>query len=151
MSFCPRRIFQRLIRLCWRGLCQRAARRILCNDRSRFERLPTRAQFVFNLGFPVKCLHWIIVIVGIGLISLRPIVPQIDAPETAYNESDSPVDLATPVVVGINLTMPGEKLRLIPAEERVSCKPGITRREVSLKPGMSDSHSWLTLLCKFLC
>ena len=106
---------------------------------------------MFQLGRPVKCLRWIIVILGIGLISLTPIVPRPDTPETAYNESDTPVSLAKPVVIGRHLTMPSGKLRAIPKEQWGSWEPGIKTHEVALKPGMRDSHSRLSLLCKFLC
>jgi hypothetical protein len=99
----------------------------------------------------VKCLHWIIVILGIGLVSLAPITHRPDAPETAYDETDTPVSLTRPDVVGLNLTMPSEKLGATPTEQWGSWEPDITTHEVALKPGVRDSQSRLSLLCKFLC
>lgn len=104
-----------------------------------------------NLGRPVKCLHWIIVILGMGLVSLAPIIPRVDVPETVYDETDVPVNLATPVVVGTSLTKPNEKLGTIREEQVESWQPDIATHDVASKPGVDDSHSLLCVLCKFLC
>jgi len=106
---------------------------------------------VLNLGRPVKCLQWIIVILGIGLVSLAPILPRVDAPETVYDETDTPVNLATPAVVGTNLTKPRETLPAIREEQPEWWEPHIATHEVAPKLGMRDSHSLLSRLCKFLC
>jgi hypothetical protein len=99
----------------------------------------------------MKYLRWIIVILGIGLVSLAPIVPRVDAPETPYDEAETPVNLDTPAVVGINLRTPSATLGAIPRERREWWEPGIATHEVALKPGMRDSRSLLSLLCQFLC
>jgi hypothetical protein len=99
----------------------------------------------------MKYLRWIIVTLGIGLVSLAAIVPRVDVPETPYDEADAPVNLATPVVVGINLRTPSMTLGAIPRERQEWWEPGIATHEVALKPGMRDSRSLLSLLCKFLC
>jgi hypothetical protein len=105
---------------------------------------------VSKLGRPVKCLHWIIVILAIGVVSLAPIVPRVDAPETVYNETDTPVNLATPVVVGTSFTKPSEKPAAIGEERGRSREPYIAHA-MGPEPGVRDSRSPLSLLCKFLC
>ena len=98
----------------------------------------------------MKCLHWIIVILAIGLVSLAPIVPRLDAPETVYNETDTPVNLATPVVVGTGFTKPSEKPAAI-GEERAGSREPYSAHAMEPESGVRDSHSLLTLLCTHLC
>ena len=86
-----------------------------------------------------------------GLVSVALIQPRVDDPETPYDETDTSANLAIPVVVGMNVTIPSEKLGAIPREQRQLRKPGVTTHESVLKPGMRDSHSLLSLLCTFLC
>jgi hypothetical protein len=102
-------------------------------------------------GRPLKCLQWMVVILGISLVSLAPIIPRVDLPETVYDETDTPVNLATPVAVGTNLTKPREKLPANREEKRGWWEPHIATHEAAPKLGMRDSHSVLSLLCKFLC
>jgi hypothetical protein len=74
-----------------------------------------------------------------------------DAPETAYNETDTPVNLTTPIVARTNLVMPTWHLVAIPREQRVWWKPGTAMYGVTLKPRMRASHSLLNLLCELRC
>jgi hypothetical protein len=99
----------------------------------------------------VKCLHRIIVILGVALVTLAPIVCRVDAPENAYDETDTPFSLFTPVIVGTNLTSPEESIGAIREEQLQSPEFDIATHEVTPKPGMYNSHSLLILLCKFLC
>ena len=45
----------------------------------------------------MKYLYWMIVIFGIMQISVSLVVSQFDDPETQYDESEAPVNLAYPV------------------------------------------------------
>jgi hypothetical protein len=54
----------------------------------------------------MKCLRWAIVIFGVCVIFLTSIVPRVDSPETAYNETDAPTNLTTPLVAQPNLVTP---------------------------------------------
>ena len=102
-------------------------------------------------GCAVKCLHWIIVILGVSLFAVAPIVTRVDAPETAYDETDAPVNLATPIAVGINFILPNDRRGTISREQPGSPQSASKPHEVALTPGMHDSHSLLSLLCTFLC
>jgi hypothetical protein len=99
----------------------------------------------------MKLLRWTIVIVGVSFVFLVPIVPQVDAPETAYDETDTPINLTTPLVARTNFVGHTGHYVAIPREKRVRWTPGAAMYEVRLKPAMRTSHSLLNLLCKLLC
>jgi hypothetical protein len=106
---------------------------------------------VSNLGFCMKYIRWTIVIVGVWFVSMSSIVPRFDAPETAYNETDTPVNLTTPLVARTNLVMPAGHSVVISREQRVWREPGTTMFTVAPKPARRVSHSLLDLLCTLLC
>jgi hypothetical protein len=99
----------------------------------------------------VRRLRCAVVVFGIYFVALSSIVPRVDSPETAYDESDAPVNLTTPLVARTNLVMPTGHFVVIPREQRVSSERATARNVVTLRPGMCISHSLLTFLCTLLC
>jgi hypothetical protein len=99
----------------------------------------------------MKYLRWTIVIFGVCFVSLSSIVPRVDSPETAYNETDAPVNLTTPLVTQPNLVTPTVHSVVIPREQRVWWEPVTAMCVVTLKRGIRVSHSLLDLLCTLLC
>jgi hypothetical protein len=99
----------------------------------------------------MKCLRWAIVIFGVCVIFLTSIVPRVDSPETAYNETDAPTNLTTPLVAQPNLVTPTVHSVVIPREERGWREPVTAMHVVRPKPGIRVSHSLLDLLCTLIC
>jgi hypothetical protein len=99
----------------------------------------------------MKCLRWTIVIAAVLFVCLSSIIPRVDSPETAYNETNAPVNLTTPPVARTNVIVPAGHFVAIPREQRVSWEPGTTVHGVSLRPVKRVSHSLLDLHCSLLC
>jgi hypothetical protein len=99
----------------------------------------------------MRFLRWAIVIVGVSFVSLALIVPKVDAQETAYNETETPVNLTTPFVARTNSVAPIGHAVAIPKEQRVRRKPGTAAYGVKAQARMRASHSLLNLLCQLLC
>ncbi|HSZ03024.1 MAG TPA: hypothetical protein VK788_26245 [Terriglobales bacterium] len=99
----------------------------------------------------MRLLRWAIVIVGVSFVSLASIVPKVDAQETAYDETDTPVNLTTPFVARTNFVAPVGHPVAIPKEQRVWSTPGTAMYGVTLRPRMRASYSLLNLLCELLC
>jgi hypothetical protein len=106
---------------------------------------------VGDVGVPMRLLRWAIVIVGVSFVSLASIVPKVDAQETAYNETDTPVNLTTPFVARTSLVAPIGHAVAIPKEQRVWSTPGTAMYGVTLQPRMRASYSLLNLLCQLIC
>ena len=99
----------------------------------------------------MRYLRWAIVIFGVCFVSLSSIIPRVDSPETAYDETDAPVNLTTPLVARPNLVTPTVHSVVIPREQRVWWEP-VTAMDVARpKLGIRVSHSLLDLLCALLC
>jgi hypothetical protein len=99
----------------------------------------------------MKYLRWTIIIVGVLFVCLSSIVPRVDSPETAYNETDTPTNLTTPLVARPNLVTPTVDSVTLPQEQRVRWEPVAAIHRVTLKLGIRVSHSLLDLLCTLLC
>jgi hypothetical protein len=99
----------------------------------------------------MKYLRWTIVIFGVCFVCLSSIVPRVDSPETAYNETDAPANLATPAVAQPNPVTPTVHSVVIPREQRAWWEPVAATRLVTLKLKVRVSHSLLDLLCTLLC
>jgi hypothetical protein len=100
----------------------------------------------WSLGvLSVKRLHWAIVVFGMCAVSILSIAPQADAPETPYNESETPFSFILPVRVN-NVIRPlkicvAHFVRRFPAH--VDHKRSATR-------AMCPSESHLSFLTKTL-
>jgi hypothetical protein len=99
----------------------------------------------------MKYLRWTIVIFGVCFVSLSSIVPPVDSPETAYNETDAPANLATPLVARPNLVTPAAHSVVIPREQQGWWEPVTAMQVVTLRLGIRVSHSLLDLLWTLLC
>jgi hypothetical protein len=99
----------------------------------------------------MKPLRWTIAILEISFVCLALIVPRVDDPATAFDETDSPVNVTTPLVARTNLVLPAGHSVAIPRERRARWKPCTTIYGLTLEPGICSSHSLLSLLCKLLC
>ena len=65
----------------------------------------TRKLFVVPWGrISVQRLRWILVFLLLGVAAFVSVVPRVDLPETAFNEADAPLTLATPARPNIQLT-----------------------------------------------
>jgi hypothetical protein len=104
-----------------------------------------------NLGLCMKYLRWTIVIFGVCFVCLSAIVPRVDSPETAYNETDAPVNLTTSLAAQPNLVTPTVHSVVIPREQREGWEPVTAMHVVTLERGIRVSHSLLDLLCTLLC
>jgi hypothetical protein len=98
----------------------------------------------------VKYLRSMIIILGITFVSLSSMASRVDDPETAYNETDVPVNVTTPFVVRSNPVIPNRHIVII-TRQQLWCEPATAILAVTSKPDRRASHSLLNLLCKLLC
>jgi hypothetical protein len=113
--------------------------------------LARRVLCLTTWGVIVKRLRWI-AILGLSFVSLVSIIPRVDAPETAFDETDTPVNLTIPLVVRAVFRVPAGHSSGIPRTQRVWCKPGTTMNRTTLKPmDRGGSRSLLNFLCTLLC
>lgn len=93
------------------------------------------------------------VLLLLGAMICVSVIPQTDLPETSYNEVDTPVNQAPPVIRGVRLVRPSitpvilskqvcEALRDLTAQGHERKSPGIAVRR--------DPHSLQDLLCTLL-
>lgn len=80
-------------------------------------------------------------------------IPQTDLPETSYNESDTPVNQSTPVVLGVRFVRPAPLLIVLPKralhEEWHFSVPADDESSPSILVRI-DSHALRSLLCTLL-
>jgi len=102
----------------------------------------------------VKYLRWTIVVFGIFRISVLSIAAPVDDPATAYNETDTPVNLTISVsitrIARPNLIM-GEHPVTISRGQRECCDGSPTMYAITAKRALPVSYSPLNLLCTLLC
>jgi hypothetical protein len=101
----------------------------------------------------VKRLHLILVLFLLGAAVCVFAVPRQDLPETTFNEADTPVNLAPPVLPRIQIVRPTvDSIAVLPALPNHST--GRVANNFVLEPATSprhrDSHSLQALLCTFL-
>jgi hypothetical protein len=99
----------------------------------------------------VKRVCWTVVMLGLLCVSLASIVPAMDDPETAFNETETPINLTTPVNSRTNFVAPAGDPVVILEKQQAWWNPNTMMHGITLKPGMRSSHSLLNLLCKLLC
>ncbi len=107
--------------------------------------------FTVTLGMtPVKRAGRTLLLLLLGTVAWAAVVPPANIPETSYNEADTPVNLARPVVPGIRLARPGAGPVILPAQLRLARpEPKPVAKEVTfdLAPTSHSSHSLQDLLC----
>jgi hypothetical protein len=102
----------------------------------------------------VKYLRWIIVVFGIFPISVLSIAVRVDDPETAYEETESPVNLTIPVSItriARTILITVEHPVAISRGQRVCRDARTTVYAITAKRALPVSHSRLNLLCTLLC
>lgn len=104
-------------------------------------------------GATVRRGVWTFVFLLLGAVICVSAIPQTDLPETSYNEVDTPVNQAPPVVPGVRFVRPSvapvvltrqvcEALRGVGAQAH--------ERKSACTPVRRDSHSLQDLFCTFL-
>jgi hypothetical protein len=96
---------------------------------------------------------WTFVLFLLGAVVCVFAIPQTDLPETSYNEVDTPVNQAPPVVPGVRFVRPAIAAVILP---RQVCEAGCginspaLERKAACTPVRRDPHSLQDLLCTFL-
>jgi hypothetical protein len=96
------------------------------------------------------CTFFFLLIAAVVLVSA---IPQSDLPETSYNEADTPVNLAPPVVSATTFVRPLVTVVILP--QRLSeAGSGLSHEPLDQKWAVPlfrrDAHSLQDLLCTFL-
>ena len=96
---------------------------------------------------------WTFVLFLVGAVVCVSAIPQPDLPETAYNEVDTPLNQAPPVVPGVRFARPAIALVILPRQvcevNRVVISQ-VLKRNSAHTPVRRDLHSLQDLLCTFL-
>lgn len=122
--------------------------------RSLIDKPYLREYFWVELGLTsVKRRHWMSVLFLLAAAVCVSAVPRADSPETTFNESDAPVNLAPPVLPGLRVAPPAvDPTAILPALS-VYC-PGCALNTLPVEPALAprqrDHHSLLSLLCTLL-
>ena len=79
-------------------------------------------------------------------------VPPVDLPETTFNESDAPVNLAPPSQAAVRFVRPVSDLRVMPGLRFYCAGCDLSSRVPGAvaRPGQRHPHSLQDLLCTFL-
>jgi hypothetical protein len=96
------------------------------------------------------CTFFFLLIAAVTLVSA---VPQTDLPETSYNEADTPINLAPPVVSATAFARPLVTVVILP-QHLSEVGSGLTHEPLDQKWALPlfqrDAHSLQELLCTFL-
>jgi hypothetical protein len=96
---------------------------------------------------------WVFVLVLLGAVISVSAIPQPDLPETSYNEVNTPVNQAPPVVPGLRFVRPTIAPVILPRQVCEALR-GVSaqahERKSACVPVRRDSHSLQDLLCTFL-
>ena len=99
----------------------------------------------------MKLLRWAISVLEISFVCFALIVPRVDDPATAFDETDSPVNVTAPLGARTNLVLPARHFVAIPGERRMRWKPCTSINGLTPEPGIYSSRSLLHVVCKLLC
>jgi len=94
----------------------------------------------------------ILILVLLGATFCAAVVPRADAPETAFNEADTPVNLAPPVRPGIQLVAPAPH-PTVASPAPLAYAPRYVLKTVARETAVLPNrhrHSLQELLCTFL-
>jgi hypothetical protein len=96
---------------------------------------------------------WTFVLLLLTGIVCAAAVPPVDLPETSYNESDTPVNQAPPVVQGIRFVRPVQVVKRVP-QSVLQARRGVQLPVADLVSlplaTRHDTRSLQDLLCTFL-
>jgi len=94
-----------------------------------------------------------VVLLLLGAVTCVSAIPQTDLPETCYNEVNTPVNQAPPVVPGIRFVRPSMATVVLPRQVW-EARHGVGVQAPELKESYAllrrDPHSLQDLLCTFL-
>ncbi|HLX83915.1 MAG TPA: hypothetical protein VKR59_08450 [Terriglobales bacterium] len=96
---------------------------------------------------------WPLILLLLGAIASVSAIPQPDLPETSYNEVDTPVNQAPPVVAGVKFVRPAIAITILPRqvwEATHDVGAQSHERKSARTPVRPDRHSSQDLLCTFL-
>jgi hypothetical protein len=105
-----------------------------------------------EMGGSVRHVAYVFVLLLLTAVVGVSAIPQTDRPETSYNEVDTPINQAPPVVQGIRFARPTRVAILVPRralEERRTIEEPTLERP-SLGTPSRHSHSLQDLLCTLL-
>ena len=96
---------------------------------------------------------WAFVLVLLSAVLCVSAIPSTDRPETSYNEVDTPINQAPPVVSGIRFVRPAIIVLILPKEAYEAARAldshSSTQKSADA-PWRPDPHSLQILLCTFL-
>jgi hypothetical protein len=96
---------------------------------------------------------WMFVLLLLGSVICVSAIPQTDLPETSYNEIDTPVNQAPPVVLGVRFVRPAVAPVILPRQVCEALR-GVTAQAHERKSPRTlfrrDPHSLRDLLCTLL-
>lgn len=96
---------------------------------------------------------WLLVFMLVGAVVCVSAIPQTDIPETSYNEVDTPLNQAPPVVQGMKFVRPVLIPAVLPRETTGTGRTADIHDPVHnmvCKPFRRNSRSFQNLLCTFL-
>jgi len=99
----------------------------------------------------MKLLRWTIAILEISFVCFALIVPRVDDPATAFDETDSPVNVTTPLVARTNLVLPAGHSVAIP--HRTAGAVETRHHDLRANAGTGNLHLAFSpeSFCKLLC
>lgn len=102
-------------------------------------------------GDVVKRIHWILVSCLFGAVLLTAL-PGVDTPDTAFNETDTPVFITYPVLPRLRLIAPFVLANNLPEASALALVPDLNRRAPQFKSAqeIQGSDNLQPLLCTFL-
>jgi len=96
---------------------------------------------------------WTLVLFLLSAVVCVSAIPQTDLPETAYNEVDTPLNQAPPVVPGVRLVRPTISSVILPRQVW-EAERGVRSQALEWKSAEKlvrrDPHTLQDLLCTFL-
>jgi hypothetical protein len=104
-------------------------------------------------GYGVRRGLWSFVLLLLSGIVCVSMIPQTDLPETSYNEVDTPINQAPPVVAGSRFVRPDIKTAITPRrvfELRLGVRAQALPEKMALQSAQRDPHPLQDVLCSFL-
>lgn len=104
-------------------------------------------------GGALRLWSWAFVLILLSTVLCVSAIPPSDSPETSYNEVDTPINQAPPVVSGIRFVRPAVIVLILP-KETFNAKHALDSRSPKQnpvdEPRRHDPHSLQNFLCTFL-
>jgi hypothetical protein len=126
---------------------------IVIRDRNPLTTRASTAIVTFAGGTAVRRGVWTFVLLLMSAVVCVSAIPQPDLPETSYNEVDTPINQAPPVVPGVRFVRPAIAPIIVPRHVwEAGC--GVSSQALERKSADTlvrrNPHSLQNLLCTFL-